>query len=84
MSLGLKKLIQKKDEARLAKIKSYLSVPPTDLQVPSGFANPTELFMLFSAIDVAEQMTLIDFGWFSDIEPKELLNQGWSKPKLQV
>ncbi len=28
-------------------------------------------------------MTLADFAWFADIEPRELLNQCWSKPKLQ-
>jgi hypothetical protein len=60
--------------------------------------NPSELFMLYSADDIAQQMTIVDFGWwecffqvlsltcskrFQDIESRELLNQCWSKPKLQ-
>ena len=83
MSQALHKLILKKDEARLAKLKSYLSVPPTDLQIPSGYVNPSELFMVFSPKDIAEQMTILDFSWFAAIAPRELLNQCWSKPKLQ-
>jgi hypothetical protein len=83
MSQALHKLIQKKDEARLAKLRSFLSVPPTDLQIPSGYVNPAELFMLYSPVDIAQQMTIVDFAWFSDIEARELLNQCWSKPKLQ-
>ena len=83
MSQALLKLIQRKDEARLAKLRSFLSVPPTDLQIPSGYVNPTELFMMYSPTDIAQQMTIVDFSWFSDIEARELLNQCWSKPKLQ-
>lgn len=83
MSQALHKLIQKKDEARLAKLRSFLSVPPTDLQIPSGYVNPAELFMQYSHVDIAQQMTIVDFSWFSDIEARELLNQCWSKPKLQ-
>lgn len=83
MSQALHKLIQKKDEARLAKLRSFLSVPPTDLQIPSGYVNPAELFMQYSPVDIAQQMTIVDFAWFSDIEARELLNQCWSKPKLQ-
>jgi hypothetical protein len=83
MSQALYKLIHKKDDARLAKLKSFLSVPPTDLQIPSGYVNPGELFMMYDPQDIAEQMTIIDFSWFADIEPRELLNQCWSKPKLQ-
>jgi hypothetical protein len=57
-------------------------VPPTDLQIPSGYTSPCELFMMYSPRDIAEQMTIVDYSWFDDIEPRELLNQCWSKPKL--
>jgi hypothetical protein len=44
MSQALLKLIEKKDETRIAKLRSFLSVPPTDLQIPRF---PVEFFPLF-------------------------------------
>jgi len=45
--------------------------------------SPADLFMALNESEIARQFTLIDFGLFQKIQPSELFNQSWSKPKLQ-
>jgi hypothetical protein len=38
-----------------------------------------ESLLTYNSIDIAQQMTMIDFEVFSQIQPKECLNQAWAK-----
>ncbi|KAL6049799.1 putative Ras guanine nucleotide exchange factor [Balamuthia mandrillaris] len=54
---------------------------PRQLQALS-VENLSTLFLTAKASDIAEQLTLVEFGTFAKIEPSELLNEAWSKDKL--
>lgn len=45
--------------------------------------SPARLLSVFDEIQVARQLTLVDFDIYSTIKPVELLNQAWNKPKLK-
>lgn len=44
-----------------------------------GKAKSKDDIMNWPVVEVARQITLIDFGLFSKIDPKECLNQSWNK-----
>lgn len=48
------------------------------------FLSPTGLkFMDFEPLEIARQLTLIEFDLFSAIQPRELLELGWMKPNKE-
>ncbi|KAJ3450658.1 ras guanine nucleotide exchange factor i-related [Anaeramoeba flamelloides] len=59
------------------------SEPPPEPKVPKNiFSKNLKLFDI-DEIEIARQITLIDFEIFSQIKPAELLNCAWSKDKLK-
>ncbi|KAJ6253035.1 ras guanine nucleotide exchange factor i-related [Anaeramoeba flamelloides] len=52
-------------------------------KVPKNIFSPTLSIFDIDEIEVARQITLIDFEIFSQIKPAELLNCAWSKPRLK-
>ncbi|KAJ6242096.1 ras guanine nucleotide exchange factor i-related [Anaeramoeba flamelloides] len=52
-------------------------------KVPKNIFSPTLSIFDIDEIEVARQITLIDFEMFSQIKPAELLNCAWSKPRLK-
>jgi hypothetical protein len=74
--------IERKTAERLRKTKSLL-VPPTDVYIPEEKKSPVAFLLAFDDSEIARQLTIIDFRIFAAIEPKELLDQAWNKPKLQ-
>ena len=62
---------------------SAAQTPCTGVPIfPSG-RTPMEFFLASDETAIAQQLTLISFRIFSAIQPKELLDQAWIKPKLQ-
>jgi hypothetical protein len=45
--------------------------------------SPADFFLALNEEEIARQLTLIEFGIYSAIEPSELLNQSWNKDKLK-
>jgi len=63
------------------RVRSDLKCPPPLLPKKSlfgGKSKKTEI-MKWPLLEVARQITMIDFAIFSKIEPKECLNQAWNK-----
>jgi len=52
-------------------------------ELPADPRNAIAAFMELNESEIARQLTLIEFKNFKQIEPSELLNQAWNKPKLQ-
>eukprot|EP01089_Gocevia_fonbrunei_P011722 TRINITY_DN2562_c0_g1_i1.p1 TRINITY_DN2562_c0_g1~~TRINITY_DN2562_c0_g1_i1.p1 ORF type:complete len:410 (+),score=47.39 TRINITY_DN2562_c0_g1_i1:1-1230(+) len=77
----LKVELNKKISERMHQ-KNLMFTPPSELNLVSQKALK-EIFMNSSDLDIAKQLTLIDFSLYSRIEPSGLLNQAWNKPKLQ-
>jgi len=47
------------------------------------YQHSIKIFSVAKAADIAQQLTLIDFGIYSSIETSELLRQSWNKEDLQ-
>lgn len=57
--------------------------PPEKVEIPEEGLCLSDLFMELPTVQIAEQLTLIDFEIFKNIEPTELLNQSWNKNSLK-
>jgi len=57
--------------------------PPEVILSDKWFGNETKLVDL-SPLEVARQLSLIDYKVFSTIQAKEFLNQAWSKEALRA
>lgn len=44
---------------------------------------PNLEFIDLDETEIARQLTIIEFELFANIQPTELLNQAWNKPKLK-
>ncbi|KAJ3450892.1 ras guanine nucleotide exchange factor i-related [Anaeramoeba flamelloides] len=62
--------------------KSAIEIPP-EPKVPKNIFNKNLSLFDIDELEIARQITLIDFEIFSQIKPAELLNCAWSKPKLK-
>lgn len=80
-------VILRKDYERKARVSRQrllvTQIPTTTLTISPSPRSPLELFFELDEVTVARQLTMATFAIFSSIEPKELLEQAWAKPKLQ-
>eukprot|EP00002_Diphylleia_rotans_P008724 TRINITY_DN1872_c0_g1_i1.p1 TRINITY_DN1872_c0_g1~~TRINITY_DN1872_c0_g1_i1.p1 ORF type:complete len:728 (-),score=130.63 TRINITY_DN1872_c0_g1_i1:227-2410(-) len=61
--------------------RGLLSSP--EPKVPKNVFSPTLEYTDVDEEEIARQLTLVDFALFAAIQPSELLNQAWTKPKLK-
>lgn len=61
------KIKQQQKEERDVAIQRILKDPPPTLPVPEAKLSPTSLFLTFNDLDIAKQLTMIEFGIFSKI-----------------
>jgi len=54
-----------------------------DLKVNSEWRSPSELFLVLNELEIARQLTLIEFRLFQRIQSSELLFQSWNKETLK-
>jgi hypothetical protein len=50
---------------------------------PTSTVSPLELFNTIDVVQLAQQLTLIDFALYRDVAPSELLQNAWSNKKLR-
>ncbi|EGC29734.1 hypothetical protein DICPUDRAFT_58639 [Dictyostelium purpureum] len=79
----LRGLLDKVIQEREVKFELLFQMPPRITFEEDSILSPIELFSEWSAQSIAQQLTLIDFSIFKDIEARELLNQNFNKPKLK-
>lgn len=79
-------VILRKDYERKTRISRQrllvTQIPTTTLTISPSTRSPLELFFELDEVTVARQLTMATFSIFSAIEPKELLEQAWARPKL--
>ena len=78
----LKNYLQEQIDKRAARTILWFQ-PPDKVEIPEQGLCLSDLFMELPAQQIAEQITLIDFEIFKNIEATELLNQAWNKPSLK-
>jgi len=71
----LKKLVERKGTLRSGTISNITPPPPNR---PRG---KYKGFFDFDDLEVARQITLMEFEWFSQIQPTEFLSQNWVQSK---
>lgn len=64
---------KKKAEARTAQKESLEHIPPHITNAFSEFSSPADLLLLTPPAILAEQLTLIDYAIFKDIEVRLLI-----------
>ena len=80
----LTKEIQNKSKERLFSKQNQLNIDPwVQLRIPEGTFNGLTLILNSTEIEIARQLTIIEFEVFVTIKPSELLNQSWNKNKEQ-
>lgn len=79
----LTQLITAKVEERKVKQESMISIPPTDLLVSGHTHTFANLFLNLSDIELARQLTLVDFEIYKAIQVQELLQVAWNSNKLK-
>jgi len=62
--------------------KTFDSSPPAPF-VPKNIFLPSLSWLDIDPIELARQLTLIDYGYFRTIKPTEFLDQSWSKARLR-
>ena len=79
-------VILRKDYERKARISRQrllvTQIPTTTLSISPSTRSPLELFFELDEATVARQLTMATFAVFSAVEPKELLERAWARPKL--
>jgi hypothetical protein len=70
-------------QQRLAENDTNALQAPRSLSAPQLDMSPTDLFLYFSAAEIAGQLTLLDSKLFRAVRPVELLSLAWAKPKLR-
>eukprot|EP01132_Coremiostelium_polycephalum_P008350 gene8350-10256_t len=83
LSKLLKELMDKMIEDREVKLELLFQMPPRIQFEEDSILSPMELFSDWSPQSIAQQLTLIDFSIFKEIEARELLNQNFNKPKMK-
>eukprot|EP01114_Cavostelium_apophysatum_P000982 TRINITY_DN10849_c0_g1_i1.p1 TRINITY_DN10849_c0_g1~~TRINITY_DN10849_c0_g1_i1.p1 ORF type:complete len:988 (-),score=251.34 TRINITY_DN10849_c0_g1_i1:62-3025(-) len=73
--------LHKKKNISLEEERNYVfGVNPPEPKVPKGIFSPNINFSLVDEVEIARQLTLIEFNIFSQIVPTELLNKVWIDP----
>ncbi|KAM9971336.1 hypothetical protein ACTFIW_011313 [Dictyostelium discoideum] len=83
LSRLLRGLLDKMIQDREVKFELLFQMPPRISFEEDSILSPIELFSEWGAQSIAQQLTLIDFSIFKDLEARELLNQNFNKPKLK-
>jgi len=81
LSRVLSKEMAKKIEEQQVRRTKYLQL--NDLKVNSEWRSPSELFLVLNELEIARQLTLIEFRLFQRIQSSELLFQSWNKETLK-
>lgn len=77
-------LLKKQLDPQRIDPKSYITVPPPPPELPVIFeANAFDIADIPS-VEVARQVSLIDFDLYDVILPKECVNQNWNKDKKML
>lgn len=79
----LKKTIAKKQEGKDKVVVKMTSSPPETLLVAKWSDSDTNIVDI-SPLEIARQLSLVDYKLFSNIQPKEFLSQAWSKEALKA
>eukprot|EP00761_Pharyngomonas_kirbyi_P009972 gb/GECH01009990.1/.p1 GENE.gb/GECH01009990.1/~~gb/GECH01009990.1/.p1 ORF type:complete len:854 (+),score=250.42 gb/GECH01009990.1/:1-2562(+) len=84
---NLGKLMKKSLEKKLAgkdRDAEFVFRPlPPDPIVPKGiFTSKLDIFDI-DELEIARQLTIVEHDLFREIQPSELLNQAWNKPKIR-
>ncbi|EFA82950.1 Ras guanine nucleotide exchange factor [Heterostelium album PN500] len=83
LSKALGEILGKMVEEREVKLELLFQMPPRIQFTEECTLSPIELFFEWSPLAIAQQLTLIDFSIFRDIEAREFLNQNFNKPKMK-
>ncbi|GAM29062.1 hypothetical protein SAMD00019534_122380 [Acytostelium subglobosum LB1] len=83
LSKVLKDILNKLIEDREVKLELLFQMPPRIQFTEDCVLSPLELFLEWSSVSIAQQLTLIDYAIFKDVEARELLNQNFNKPKMK-
>ncbi|EGG20928.1 Ras guanine nucleotide exchange factor [Cavenderia fasciculata] len=83
LSKALREMLSKLLEDRDVKLELLFQMPPRIQFQEDSILSPIELFFECSPQSIAQQLSLIDFEIFKDIEARELLNQNFNKPKMK-
>jgi len=79
----LRELLDLMIQDREVKFELLFQMPGRISFEEDSILSPIELFSEWSPQFIAQQLTLIDFSIFKEIEPRELLNQNFNKPKFK-
>ncbi|KAF2076085.1 hypothetical protein CYY_002599 [Polysphondylium violaceum] len=79
----LRELLDLMIQDREVKFELLFQMPGRISFQEDSILSPIELFSEWSPQFIAQQLTLIDFSIFKEIEPRELLNQNFNKPKFK-
>ncbi|KAJ6250339.1 ras guanine nucleotide exchange factor i-related [Anaeramoeba flamelloides] len=74
------------DDQQLGKKKHFISsnnIQPPEPSVPKNIFSKTLTLFDINELEIARQISIIDFEIFSKIQPSELLNCAWAKEKLK-
>ncbi|GAM25951.1 hypothetical protein SAMD00019534_091260 [Acytostelium subglobosum LB1] len=83
LSRALKEALDKMKEDREVKTAILFQMPPRINFTTDCILSPIELFLDWNPMVIAQQLTLIDFAMFKEIEARELLNQNFNNPKTK-
>eukprot|EP01133_Synstelium_polycarpum_P017183 gene17183-20472_t len=83
LSKVLRDILNKMVEEREVKLELLFQMPPRIQFKEDSVLSPIELFNEWSPLAIAQQLSLIDFSIFKEIEARELLNQNFNKPKMK-
>eukprot|EP01128_Nolandella_sp_AFSM9_P005157 TRINITY_DN2457_c0_g1_i1.p1 TRINITY_DN2457_c0_g1~~TRINITY_DN2457_c0_g1_i1.p1 ORF type:complete len:870 (-),score=175.46 TRINITY_DN2457_c0_g1_i1:2142-4751(-) len=64
-------------------LRASINVPPPNPIIPKDRTPGLSLFLNLDSLEIARQITLMDWRVFSRIKSVELLNLAWSNPKLK-
>ncbi|KYQ93963.1 Ras guanine nucleotide exchange factor [Tieghemostelium lacteum] len=83
LAKSLTNLMDKVIKEREVKLELLFQMPPRLQFEEDGVISPIELFSEWSPQAIAQQLTLIDFQIFKEIEARELMSQNFNKQKLK-
>eukprot|EP00011_Vannellida_sp_DIVA3-517-6-12_P012909 CAMPEP_0114606058 /NCGR_PEP_ID=MMETSP0168-20121206/1369_1 /TAXON_ID=95228 ORGANISM="Vannella sp., Strain DIVA3 517/6/12" /NCGR_SAMPLE_ID=MMETSP0168 /ASSEMBLY_ACC=CAM_ASM_000044 /LENGTH=1173 /DNA_ID=CAMNT_0001816917 /DNA_START=278 /DNA_END=3796 /DNA_ORIENTATION=- len=82
MADGIRQQLKEKMEERASQVYSRGNLLPRPLELSARPTLVSDYIEQYAPLDVAKQLTLIDFSIFSLIRPAELMNQAWTSKKL--
>jgi len=80
--IQLQSVLQRKNQDERKQLVFNEPPPEPKVSIATIFSTTLSLFDL-DDVEVARQLTIMEFDLFSRIKPYELLNQAWNKPKLR-